>query len=128
MNQKRIKTLPPAVAGKVAAGEVIERPAAALKELMENSLDANATTVDIRIEEGGAGLLRVQDDGDGIIADDLPKALMRHATSKIENEEDFIQVRTFGFRGEALASLAAGFRIVIVQPHKHGGARTYLYA
>ena len=107
MNQKRIKTLPPAVAGKVAAGEVIERPAAALKELMENSLDANATTVDIRIEEGGAGLLRVQDNGDGIIADDLPKALMRHATSKIENEEDFIQVRTFGFRGEALASLAA---------------------
>ena len=107
MNARRIKTLPPAVAGRVAAGEVIERPAAALKELIENSLDAGAAAVKIAITEGGAGLLRAEDDGEGIVAEDLPRALMRHATSKIESEEDFAAVRTFGFRGEALASLAA---------------------
>ena len=107
MSVRRIKTLPPVVAGKVAAGEVIERPAAALKELIENSLDARAEDLRIRIEEGGAALLEVQDDGEGIVAEDLPRALLRHATSKIETEEDFTEVRTFGFRGEALASLAA---------------------
>ncbi len=103
----RIKTLSPALAGKVAAGEVIERPAAALKELIENSLDAGARAVQIQTAGGGAELLRVQDDGEGMPAEDLPRALMRHATSKIATEEDFTAVSTFGFRGEALASLAA---------------------
>ena len=104
---RRILPLSPAVAGKVAAGEVIERPAAALKELMENALDAHARRLEIRIEDGGAGLLSVGDDGDGIVAEDLPKALMHHATSKITSEEEFTSVMTFGFRGEALASLSA---------------------
>ena len=123
---RRIKTLPPAVAGKVAAGEVIERPAAALKELIENSLDAGARAVDIAIEEGGAGLLRVGDDGAGIVAEDLPRALMRHATSKIETEADFTEVRTFGFRGEALASLAAVSELLIYS-RPHGAAHGYVY-
>ena len=105
--RRRIKTLAPAVAGKVAAGEVIERPASALKELMENALDARAENIRIRIRDGGAALLEVQDDGEGIVSEDLPYALMRHATSKIASEEDFCKVSTFGFRGEALASLAA---------------------
>ncbi|MGI9298151.1 MAG: DNA mismatch repair endonuclease MutL [Gammaproteobacteria bacterium] len=107
MSGRRILPLPPVVAGKVAAGEVIERPSAALKELIENSLDAGAADLRADIEEGGAALLEVRDDGEGIVAEDLPRALMRQATSKIATEEDFTEVRTFGFRGEALASLAA---------------------
>ncbi|MGU9951431.1 MAG: DNA mismatch repair endonuclease MutL [Gammaproteobacteria bacterium WSBS_2016_MAG_OTU1] len=97
----------PEIAGKVAAGEVIERPAAALKELIENSLDAGATRVETEIDGGGCDLLQVQDNGEGIVEQDLPAALMRHATSKIETEAEFSSINTFGFRGEALASLAA---------------------
>lgn len=123
----RIQILPPAVAGKVAAGEVIERPAAALKELIENSLDAGARAVEIFIEEGGAGLLRVRDDGGGIAAEDLPRALMRHATSKIKTEADFSEVRTFGFRGEALASLAAVSEIKL-SSRMPDAAHGYLFA
>lgn len=121
--RKRIKPLPRALAGKVAAGEVMERPASALKELLENSLDAGAKTIVARVEDGGAGLLQVTDDGEGIVKDDLPRALMRHATSKIENEEDFTAVATFGFRGEALASLAAVSELTIssrATGDKHG--------
>ena len=107
MVSRRIKQLPPAVANQVAAGEVIERPAAALKELIENALDAGAASVQAVIEGGGVDLLELRDDGEGIVADDLPCALLRHATSKIENLDDFSAISTFGFRGEALASLAA---------------------
>lgn len=103
----RIRVLPAAVSAKVAAGEVIERPAAALKELIENSMDANAGDIRVRICDGGADLLEVRDDGEGMSADDIPRALLRHATSKITCEKDFTEIRTFGFRGEALASLAA---------------------
>lgn len=127
MTRRRIKPLSAAVAGKVAAGEVIERPAAALKELIENSLDAGAASVDIVVGGGGADLLQVQDDGEGIIAEDLPSALMRYATSKIESEEDFTTVRTFGFRGEALASLAAVSEFSIAS-RPPASAHGYVYA
>ena len=126
---RRILPLSPAVAGKVAAGEVIERPSAALKELIENALDAHARRLEINIEDGGAGLLSVSDDGDGIVAEDLPKALMHHATSKIISEEEFTSVMTFGFRGEALASLSAVSSLSLSSrtadsPHPHGHTYT----
>ena len=110
----RIVELPPAVSGRIAAGEVIERPAAALKELIENSLDAGAGAIDIVLEKGGVGLMEVRDDGGGIAAEDLPLAFRRHATSKTQSAEDLNAIKTLGFRGEALASLAAAAQTALV--------------
>ena len=107
-----IRQLDESAANRIAAGEVVERPASAVKELVENALDAGATRIAIDIEGGGRALIRVSDDGCGMVADDLPMALARHATSKIDGS-DLLDIRSFGFRGEALPSLGAVARMVI---------------
>lgn len=102
----KIQQLSASVVNKIAAGEVIERPASAVKELMENSLDAGATRIDVTIEHGGAELIRIADNGCGIAPEDMPLTIASHATSKIGNADDLFHVRTLGFRGEALASIS----------------------
>ena len=116
----RIVVLPGAVADGIAAGEVIDRPAAVVKELVENSIDAGARRIDVRVREAGQGLIEVVDDGRGIRATELPLAFRRHATSKIRSLEDMRAVRTLGFRGEALASIAAVSRVEAVSRPRDG--------
>ena len=116
----RIHKLPVSVVNRIAAGEVVERPASAVKELLENALDASPSRVDVAIEQGGIALVRVVDDGGGIEADDLPLAVMAHATSKLRVAEDLERIETLGFRGEALASIGEVARLVICSRTPHG--------
>jgi DNA mismatch repair protein MutL len=102
-----IRRLPPAVAARIGAGEVVERPASVVKELIENAIDAGASKITVEIEGGGLDLIRVIDDGHGIAPDDLPVAFERHATSKLTSDDDLDTIATLGFRGEALPSIAA---------------------
>ena len=114
MEIRHIRQLPPEVIGQIAAGEVVERPAAAIKELVENSMDAGATAITVDIREGGLASFRVSDNGSGIRPEEIRLAFARHATSKIATAQDLYGVRSLGFRGEALASIAAVAKVTCV--------------
>ncbi len=109
-----VRELPPEVARKIAAGEVIDRPAAVVRELVDNAIDSGASRITVEIEEGGAALIRVSDDGRGMTKDDLSICAKAHTTSKISTEDDLLSLSTLGFRGEALSSIAAVSRLSIV--------------
>ncbi|HEV3120497.1 MAG TPA: DNA mismatch repair endonuclease MutL, partial [Isosphaeraceae bacterium] len=106
-----IHQLSSAVANQIAAGEVVERPASVVKELLENAIDAGATRIDLSVERGGKDLVRVADDGKGMDAEDLVLAFQPHATSKLAEADDLFRIQTLGFRGEALAAIAEASKV-----------------
>jgi DNA mismatch repair protein MutL len=117
----KIRVLSDQVANQIAAGEVVDRPASVLKELVENALDAGAGRLEVRWEEGGKKLLELADDGCGMGRDDLYLALERHATSKVRTAEDLAHLESFGFRGEALPSIASVTRLELLSAEEDGG-------
>ncbi len=123
----KIKILPEILSNKIAAGEVVERPAAVVKELVENALDAGSTRIMIDIEKGGRSLIRVADNGSGMGRDDALLALERYATSKIYKDQDLFCIHTLGFRGEALPSIAAISRFTLVSRDQSADAGTEIH-
>ena len=111
------------LSNKIAAGEVVERPASVVKELVENAIDAGATSIDIDVEEAGLAKIRICDNGDGIEENDVPRAFQRHATSKIKDEHDLFRIRTLGFRGEALPSIASVSKLELLTSTGDAGTR-----
>ena len=122
----KIHVLPGDVVGRIAAGEVVERPAAIVKELMENSLDAGGTVISVEVVDGGRRLIAVTDDGEGMSPADVPLAFQRHATSKLRSEDDLLSIGTMGFRGEALPSIAAVSKIRLLTACRHDTVGTLL--
>ena len=120
----KIKILPDNLANQIAAGEVVERPASVVKELVENSIDAGAKRIQIDIELGGRRLMRIADDGEGMLRDDAILAFERHATSKIKTLEDLGKIETLGFRGEALASIASVAKVELLTKTEDDSAAT----
>src|SRR4051812_3566533 len=120
-----IRVLPANLVNRIAAGEVIERPASAVKELVENALDAGATRIQVEIEAGGKQLISVTDDGGGVTPEEAELAILRHATSKLQSADDLFVLHTLGFRGEALPSIAAVSHLEIVTrtPEAEAGTR-----
>lgn len=110
----KINVLDKHISELIAAGEVVERPSSVVKELIENSIDANATAIEIEIKNGGTSYIKISDNGQGILREDVPKAFLRHATSKVRNHDDLDSIKTLGFRGEALASIAAVSKVEMI--------------
>ena len=122
-----IRILPEILSNKIAAGEVVERPASVVKELLENSLDADSTRILIEIEKGGRSLIRISDNGIGMNRDDAMLAIERYATSKIFKDADLFSIRTLGFRGEALPSIASVSRFTLNTREKTSDTATEVY-
>ena len=118
----RVRLLPPEVAHRIAAGEVIERPASAVKELVENALDAGASRIEVDIEDGGISMIRVRDDGHGMTPGDAERAVAEHATSKIRTADDLARVESLGFRGEALHAIGSVSHLTLTTNAPGAGA------